>query len=54
MMRLNATHRELLHASEDTSRLAELVERHGIVQLGRFVDEYRQLFGERPRDTLAS
>jgi AraC family ethanolamine operon transcriptional activator len=54
VLRLNAMRRELLRASADTLRVADLAECHGIAHLGRFAGEYRKMFGEHPRDTLRS
>jgi AraC family ethanolamine operon transcriptional activator len=52
VLRLNAMRRELLHGSEDNLRVSELAERHGVVHLGRFAADYRQMFGELPYQTL--
>ena len=52
MLRLNAMRRELLQASEDNLRVAELAARYGVVHLGRFAGDYRQMFGELPSQTL--
>jgi len=52
VLHLNAMRRELLHASEDNLRVAELAKRYGIVHLGRFAGDYRQMFGELPSQTL--
>jgi AraC family ethanolamine operon transcriptional activator len=52
VLRLNAMRRDLLGAAEDNLRVAEVAERHGIVHLGRFAGEYRQMFGELPSQTL--
>jgi AraC family ethanolamine operon transcriptional activator len=54
VLRLNAMRRELLRASADTLRVADLAERHGIAHLGRFAGEFRKMFGEHPKDTLRS
>jgi AraC family ethanolamine operon transcriptional activator len=52
VLRLNAMRRELLRASADTLRVADLAQRYGIVHLGRFAGEYRTMFGELPSQTL--
>jgi AraC family ethanolamine operon transcriptional activator len=52
VLRLNAMHRELLKASEDNLRVADLAARFGIVHLGRFASDYRHMFGELPSQTL--
>jgi len=52
VLRLNAMRRELLHASADNPRVAELASRYGVVHLGRFANDYRQMFGELPSQTL--
>ena len=52
VLRLNAMRRELLRASADNLRVADLAERYGIAHLGRFAGEFRKMFGEHPRDTL--
>jgi AraC-like DNA-binding protein len=52
VLRLNAMRRELLGATEETLRVADLAQRHGIAHLGRFAGEYRRMFGELPSQTL--
>jgi AraC family ethanolamine operon transcriptional activator len=52
VLRLNAMRRELLNASEDNLRVADLAARYGVVHLGRFAGDYRQMFGELPSQTL--
>jgi AraC family ethanolamine operon transcriptional activator len=48
VLRLNAMRRELLNASEDNLRVADLAERYGVVHVGHFAGDYRQMFGELP------
>jgi len=52
VLRLSAIRREFLHASDDSLFVADLVERYGIVHLGRFAVSYREMFGEMPSQTL--
>jgi len=52
VLRLNAMRRELLRASADTLRVADLAQRYGIAHLGRFAGDYRKMFGELPSQTL--
>lgn len=54
VLRLNAMRRELLSASEDNLRVADLARRYGVVHLGRFAGLYQQMFGELPSQTLRS
>jgi AraC-like DNA-binding protein len=53
-MKLNAIHRELRQSRGTSKRISDIAMRWGFLHFGRFAEEYRQLFGERPRDTLAS
>jgi transcriptional regulator GlxA family with amidase domain len=52
-VRLDAAHRELstVHPAEES--VTTIASRHGITHMGRFSVEYRERFGESPRDTLA-
>jgi AraC family ethanolamine operon transcriptional activator len=52
ILRLNVIRRKLLHASDESRCVAELAARYGVVHLGRFAAAYRQMFGERPSQTL--
>lgn len=52
-VRLDATRRELLAAHPSENTVAEIALRHGLTHLGRFSVEFRDRFGESPRDTLA-
>ncbi|MCL1633969.1 helix-turn-helix domain-containing protein [Luteimonas sp. SX5] len=49
--RLNAARLALLQA-EDGERVTDIASRLGFGHLSRFSSEYRQIFGEYPRDTL--
>jgi len=51
-MKLDAARRDLQKARATGERIAEIAMRRGFLHLGRFSQEYRQLFGERPRDTV--
>jgi AraC family ethanolamine operon transcriptional activator len=51
-MKLNAIRRELQQSSRTGERVSDIAMRWGFLHLGRFAEEYRELFGERPRDTL--
>ncbi|RQO63401.1 transcriptional regulator [Paucibacter sp. KBW04] len=52
-LRLRQAHEELLRA-EPHSHITEVALRWGFYHLGRFAQEYREMFDESPRDTLAS
>jgi transcriptional regulator GlxA family with amidase domain len=49
--RLGDVHKVLLQGGPDAMIKAVAIE-HGFLQLGRFAGEYRQLFGEKPSQTL--
>ena len=51
LFRLNAVQRALSTA-DSLTRVQDEAARWGFFHLGRFATEYRQLFGERPSDTL--
>jgi len=51
ILRLNAVHRALLQA-DSTMNVQDVAANWGFWHLSRFAAEYRQLFGERPSDTL--
>jgi AraC family ethanolamine operon transcriptional activator len=50
--RLNRVRRDLLNASAHTS-VTQTATRWGFFHFGRFSQYYRELFGERPSETLA-
>jgi transcriptional regulator GlxA family with amidase domain len=52
LARLNQIYCDLLRSSADNITVAQLAQRHGIRQLGRFSSEYRAQFGELPSETL--
>jgi AraC-like DNA-binding protein len=52
--RLNRIRRELLQSNAKQIRIADIAMNWGFFHLGRFAIKYRQLFGERPIDTLRS
>lgn len=49
--RLNAVRRELMQACGEGT-VTDVALRHGFGHLGRFSNQYHQIFGEYPRDTL--
>ena len=51
-MKLNGIRSELQQSRGTGERISDIAMRWGFLHLGRFAEEYRQLFGERPRDTL--
>lgn len=51
--RLNEAHR-LLRSASGSTHVTDVASRLGFGHLGRFSGDYRQLFGESPRDTLAA
>ncbi|MCG8591598.1 MAG: helix-turn-helix transcriptional regulator [Proteobacteria bacterium] len=50
--RMNEARRELVTTAPGTGTVTAIATRHGFDELGRFSVEYRQLFGESPRETL--
>jgi len=53
-IRVNASRPKLQQSSGTKERISDIAMRWGLLHFGRFAEEHRQLFGERPRDTLAS
>ena len=53
-MKLNAIRRELQQSNGTSERISDIAMRWGFLHFGHFSEDYRRLFGERPRDTLAS
>jgi AraC-like DNA-binding protein len=51
-MKLNAIRRELQQSGGTGERISDIAMRWGFLHLGRFAEEYRRLFGERPKDTV--
>ena len=51
-MKLNEIRRELQQTNGAGERISDIAMRWGFLHLGRFSEEYRQLFGECPSDTL--
>jgi len=52
-LRLNAVYRDLRRSPAKLSGyVTEIAMTHGITHLGRFSAQYRELFGERPSETL--
>ena len=52
MQRLSQARRALLSADVSFTTVTEVATLFGFVELGRFSDEYRKLFGESPSQTL--
>ncbi|WP_137169959.1 helix-turn-helix domain-containing protein [Marinomonas sp. FW-1] len=50
-IRLNSVHRELL-MQDSTKQVQNIAAKWGFLHLSRFANDYRQLFGELPSDTL--
>jgi AraC family transcriptional regulator, ethanolamine operon transcriptional activator len=51
-MRLDTVRRDLRRAYRNGESVTAIAMRWGFHHLGRFSEEYRRLFGERPVDTL--
>jgi AraC family ethanolamine operon transcriptional activator len=51
-MKLNALRRELQQSNGTGMRIGDIAMRWGFLHFGRFAEDYRRLFGERPSDTL--
>lgn len=52
-LRLNAVYRDLRRTSTNVpGYVTEIAMTHGITHLGRFSAQYRELFGERPSETI--
>ena len=54
MRRFHAVRRALLTARKGNVSVAHIAHSHGFYELGRFAVDYRNLFGERPSETLAA
>ena len=52
MRQLHEIHRALRTADPEAVSASEVMTQHGVWELGRCAQRYRQLFGERPSDTL--
>ena len=52
LRRLERVRRALRNANPVTTGVAELAQRHGFTELGRFAGDYRRAFGELPSATL--
>ena len=50
--RLNRVFRELTEATPSETGVTRIAQHHGFTEMGRFAGLYKQLFGERPKDTL--
>jgi len=53
MRRFHAVRRALLAARQGSVNVAHIAHSHDFYELGRFAVDYRNLFGERPSETLA-
>ena len=53
-VRLNAAHRELSASPPLPGAVTKIALDHGFAHLGRFAVEFRERFGESPKETLAS
>jgi AraC-like DNA-binding protein len=51
-LRLHRVHAELTRESAGTVTVAGVAGRWGFLHMGRFAEQYRQLFGESPSETL--
>ena len=52
MLRLDAAHRDLLSANSSDDTVARIATDNGYKHLGRFSLEYRERYGQQPRETL--
>jgi AraC-like DNA-binding protein len=52
LRRLHQVRRALRRADSESNTVQAVAQSHGIWHLGRFAVEYRELFGESPRETL--
>jgi transcriptional regulator GlxA family with amidase domain len=53
-VRLNSAHRELSASPPLPGAVTKIALDHGFAHLGRFAVEFRERFGESPKETLAS
>lgn len=51
-LRLSKAHAELANADSSITTVTAVAGRWGFVHLGRFADQYRQMFGQSPSETL--
>lgn len=52
LRQVHQVHRELRKADPKTTRISNVLTKHGIWEFGRFASRYRRLFGELPSQTL--
>ncbi len=52
LRRLHGVHAQLLRHESDSARIQDLAAQWGFHNAGHFARDYRELFGERPRETL--
>jgi len=51
-IRLNAIRNELLQSSPDEKTMTQIANKFGVVNIGRFKQDYETFFNEAPRETL--
>lgn len=51
-IRLNAIHNELLQSSPTEKTITQVANKFGVVNIGRFKQDYQNFFNETPRETL--
>ncbi len=51
-VRLNAIRRELLRSSPAEKTITQIVHKFGVINIGRFKQDYQSFFSETPRETL--
>ncbi|HZA09676.1 helix-turn-helix domain-containing protein [Mycobacterium sp.] len=51
-LRLHKVHAELLNSCAGTATVSTVAARWGFLHMGRFAEQYHQLFGENPSQTL--
>ena len=52
-LRLNAIRRELYTSSPNDKTITTIANKYGVINIGRFKQDYEKLFNETPRDTLS-
>jgi len=51
-LRLNAIRKELKNSSQNETTITEIANNYGVINLGRFKQDYEKFFNESPRQTL--
>jgi len=49
---LEAVHRELMAADYNRIKITDVAMKYGFYNLGQFASAHKQIFGERPSETL--